>query len=247
MSKKQSDFWWLTPEEAVKYKYVCVEHHEPYSDEPNSSRDPLSVSWFHSLDTNGNLSKTVKRYPLAFIGQWRGICSNTNVFRSLSLFSALQDGEELLSPFLIDIDREEYKRGKGYVQNLDEALEATRQIVKEHLCELKEGDLRIFFTGHKGFNIEVRPQALGIVSLDNQWRQFRDIRAAINKTFGDNFVDTIKERLRLHDSINRWIANDGEEVNRMKFELSLCELNSLGVEEICRRSERLALNYLSKK
>ena len=244
--QKESDFWWLTPNEKTKYKYVLLMHLEPYSDEPNSDREPLSVRKFHSLDASGSLSEIEKHYPLEFISQWRKKCANVNIFRSLSLFSTEEDEEALLCPFVIDIDRQD-ESDKGYVPNIDKALEDTRRLVKEYLGKLKEDEFRIFFTGHKGFNIEVRPQALGIISVPNRWRQFRDRRADINRTFGDNFIDTIKDHVRLHDSINRWIANDGKEVNRMKFELSLRELNSLGVEEILRKSKRLALNYLSKK
>jgi hypothetical protein len=245
--EKGTDFWWLTTEEVQKYQYVCVGHHQLYSDEPNSNNTPTSVPWFHSFDESGNLSKVMRRYPLKFVEQWRDKCANTNVFRSLSLFTTEQDREELLGPFVIDIDRENDETNRGYVQDLNKALEDTRKLVKEYLCKFNEDDFRIFFTGHKGFNIEVCPQALGIVSLDNRRRQFREKRAEINRTFGDNFADTIKECVRLHDSINSWIANDGNEVRRMKFQLSPYELNNLDVKEICRRSEKRALDCLSNR
>ncbi len=251
MDRNQLDFWWLTPEEIVKYKYVCVCHQEPYSDEPNSNREPTSVPRYFSLDTSGNLSKVIKRYPLDFIRQWSEKCTNTNIFRSFNLFTAEQDGEEVLGPFLIDIDREEDESGKGYVQNLNEALKDTRQLVEEYLCKFKEGDYRILFTGHKGFNIEVRPRALGITCTGNRQREFERRLRYINKVFGGSsnkkFVDKIHDEIRLHNSINRWIANDGNTVNRMKFELGIQELSSLSADEICQRSENLALNYLSKK
>ena len=246
--QEKSDFWWLATDEAVKYKYVYVCYQEPYSDEPNSNKDPSSVSRFHSLDTNGNLSEIERRYPLGFIDQWREKCANTNVFRSFGLFDAEHDGEELLGPFLIDIDREEDQLGKGYVQDINGALEATRRLVKEYLCQLEERDFRIFFTGHKGFNIEVRPQALGIFSAGNRWQQFECRLEDINKTFGrsgdQKFVDKIHNDIRLHNSVNRWVGNNGKILNRMKFELSLREVNNLRADEISARAERLASSFL---
>lgn len=244
MNEKLSDFWWLTLDETTKYRYVQLMHKELYSDRFDQTQ-PLEANTYNSLDTNGNLSKAVKCYPIEFIEKWKSKCANTNVFRSLSLFSAEHNGDELLGPFLMDIDRQ-HKSGKGYVMNLNEALEDTRRLTKEYLYKLKDSDFRIFFSGHKGFNIEVRPEALGIVSLNNRRKQFRDIRKDINNIFGAYFIDTIKEHIRLHDSINSWTAIDGNKMNRTRFELSLYELNNLDVDEICRRSERLALNHLSK-
>ena len=241
--QKQSDFWWLTPDKIVKYKYVALMYQEPYSDEPDSDRQPLTVPKFHSLDASGNLSKLVKRYPIEFIDKWRKKCANMNVFRSLNLFSAEHGGDEILGPFLIDIDRQD-ESNKGFVTNFDEALEDTRQLVKKYLYKLKKEDFRIFFSGHKGFHIEVRPQVVGVVSLDNQWQQFKDIRDDINRTFRVSFADRIKEYIRLHDSINCWIANDGRKVNRIKLELSLHELDNLSAEDICTESEKLASNSL---
>jgi len=244
--QKKSDFWWLTSEEATKYKYLYVCSHEPYSDEPNSNRIPSSDYGYYSLDESGQLSRDIKYYPLEYVYYWRKRNDNINVFRSVGLFSAEQNGDELYGPFLIDIDRQE-KLSRGYVQNLNKALEDARQLIKEYLREFEETDFRIFFTGHKGFNIEVHPHALGIVSLGKRGQQFSDIRKDINRIYGDRFVDNMHDEIRLHDSINRWVANDGKLMSRMKFELSLHELNTMTVEEICRKSEKLALDYLSSR
>jgi len=239
-----SDFWWLTLDEAVRYKYLEVWHQKPYSDEPNTNKEPYSVSCFNSLDRSGNLSKVIKRYPLEFIDQWRKKCTNINVFRSLGLFTSEQNGDELLGPFVIDIDRTEEIPNKGHVQNLGAALEDTRKVVENYLSQLGENDFRIFFSGHKGFNIEVRPQALGIASPSNRQQEFKRRLQEIKRDFGNDFVDRLHEYLRLHNSINSWIQNDGKEVYRMKFELSFHELESLDADEICTKSERLASNYL---
>jgi len=239
-----SEFWWLSQEEAVKYKYVYFCHQEPYSDEPNSEKDPESASRFFSVDKGGELSNSVEYFSLDFINFWRKKCANINIFRGFGLSSSEHDNEKLFGPFLIDIDREEGGFSKGYEQNLDEALEDTRRIVNEYLHKYKKEDFRIFFTGHKGFNIKVHPQALGIASVKNRWQAFENKIADINNTFGTSFVDKIHEEIRLHDSINSWIKNDGQNTHRMKFELSINELFNLNTNEICVKSERLALSYL---
>ena len=160
MEMTETDFWWLAPDEAKKYKFVYVKHHEPYSDEPNSDRDPLSVPQYHSVDESGNLSKDMKRYFVDFLNEWKKRCKNANVFRSLSLYVDEASTETLLGPFVVDIDREEYVQGKGYVQDLDDALKSTRRVVEylRRRYRVNESDLRVLFTGHKGFNFVVGPK-----------------------------------------------------------------------------------------
>jgi hypothetical protein len=243
--QKQSDFWWLTSEEAMKYKYIYVCYQEPHSDEPHSDKDPKSANRYFSLDVNNSLSSVTKRYPLEFIYFWKNTNNNINVFRSPGLFSDEQNGEGLLGPFLIDIDRQD-KTDKGFVQDLNKALKDTLHVIKTCLSSIKENDYRIFFTGHKGFNIEINPHALGIISSENQIRQFRDIRKDINNNLGENYIDNIHDMIRLHSSINRWVANNGKVMNRMKLELSIHELNTMTIEKICEKSEKLAFEYLSE-
>ncbi len=244
--QQKSDFWWLTLDEATKYKYVCVRCQEPYSDEPKSDKDPLSTIKYHSLDSSGNLSIETKRYRLEFIDQWKRKCANTNVFRSMSLFTSEENGEELVGPLVLDIDREEGGWEKGYTQNLDDALQASRKLVKEYLFHLKDGDFRIFFTGHKGFNIEVCPQALGIASNRNKEQEFDNRLKEINKIFGNSFVDRCHNFLRLHDSINSWISINGKITQSMRVELTPDALNTMGIQEICLMSEKLASNFLKE-
>ena len=48
----------------------------------------------------------------------------------------------------------------------------------------------------------------------------------------------------LYHSINKWVQKNGSVMARMKIELSFDELKNLGVYEICKKSESLALNSL---
>ena len=243
---KQSEFWWLTPKQALKYKYIYVCYQDPYSDEPNSERAPYLVPRFFSTDERGNLSKLKKYYPLEYINDWRTKCGNINVFRSFGLSSSEQGVDKLFGPVTIDIDRQEGGFTEGYVQDLDQALEDTRRLANEYLYQFNEKDFRIFFTGHKGFNVEIRPSALDLVTVDCTMEQFKRLRDNINDIFNDKettkFADKVHCEIRLHNSINRWRDESGKMINRMKFELSIQELKNLNIDEICRKSEMLASN-----
>lgn len=250
--KKQSEFWWLTREEALEYKYIYVcSQQEPYSDEPKSEKTPSLVSRFFSVDKKGNLSSEVKYYPLDFMEIWREKFSNVNVFRGFSLSSSEYGGEKVCGPLIIDIDREDGGFTEGYEQNLTLALKDTRQLVNEYLYQFKGRDFRIFFTGHKGFHIEILPSAFCLMGCERTKKQYEHIIDSINDIFNHKrekrFIDKIHDEVRLHNSINRWVDKNGKIISRMKFELSIQELNNLGIDEICRKSEVLAYNYLLRR
>ena len=248
---KHSEFWWLKPGDALKYKYVYVCYQELYSDEPNSERDPYSVPRFFSIDEKGNLSRLKKYYPLGYINDWRTKCGNINVFRGFGLSSSEQGLDKLFGPVIIDIDRQEGGVREGYVQDLEQALEDTRRLVSEYLYHFDEKDFRIFFTGHKGFHIEILPRALGLVDCECTKEQYEHIIDDINDIFSykkeTRFIDKVHNEIRLHNSINRWIDKSGKMINRMKFELNIQELKNSSIDEICRKSEVLASNYLLRK
>jgi len=226
-----TDFWWLSPEEIRQYGYINLFHQEPYSDEPNTDRDPLSCP----------MVQGDKRYPLEFVGRWKAKFSNRNVFRSYGLYSSEIDGKEVIGPFLLDIDRT-IKQDGGYLPDFDRALKDTRVLVKEFCSNLKDKDYRIFFTGHKGFHIEVQPRAIGISTIDRR-RHLEDIRKEINNRFGDNFIDKLHDHIRLHNSVNSWIDYSGHRVDSMNFEVSVDELFRLSAENIFVKAKYLVAQY----
>ncbi len=248
---KHSELWWLTPEETLKYKYIYVCYQEPYSDEPNSEKAPYSVARFFSVGEGGNFSSEIKYYPLNFIEIWREKCANINVFRGFGLSSSEEGVDKLFGPVIIDIDRQEGGFTEGYVQDLDQALEDTRRLINEYLYQFNEKDFRIFFTGHKGFHVEILSRALGLIDCERTEEQYEHIIDNINDIFSRNkatrFIDKVHDEIRLHNSINRWIDKNGKIINRMKFELSIQELKNSSIDEICRKSELLASNYLLRK
>ncbi len=237
MAFNQSDFWWLTQEESKRYKYIFLCYQEPYSDEPNADKEPTSVKRYFSIEASGTLSNEIKRYPIDFLQYWKKKNNNINVFRSYYLYSNEKHGEKICGPLIIDIDRENGSYNEGYIQNLALALKDTHLLIDEYFYKFRENDFRIFFTGHKGFNIEIHPKALQISSSSSdRYRQFTRIRKEINAVFGDSFADKLHNEVRLHDSINRFISSDGVVMNRMKFEISVRELKRITVDEICLKS-----------
>lgn len=151
------DFWWIQEEER-RSLYVGVGHHKPLTDDDQ----PCEIPWFRSLK-NGGLSLDEEHYPLAFINEWRKACSDTNVYRTLTLFD--NKGQPVvLGSFLIDIDNSQLVTN-AYKEDLDDALRvarATIELLRTKPYKVQEIDLRVFFSGRKGFNIEVRPSSLGI-------------------------------------------------------------------------------------
>lgn len=222
-----TDFWWLSPEEGRQYRYVDFFHQEPYSDEPHTKRDPVSCPMIPSE----------RRYALGFIGRWKAKFSNINVFRSFAVYNSITNGEEIVGPFLLDIDR---TLEGGYVPDLVKALEDTRLLVKEYCSHLKDEDYRVFFTGHKGFHIEIQPRAIDIPAYVDRWQHFENIRKDINKRFGSAFVDLFHSHIRLHNSINSWIDYSGQQIYSMNFKIDIDELFSLSVEDITAKAKNMA-------
>jgi hypothetical protein len=228
-----TDFWWLSPKELRQYGYIDLFYQKPCSDEPNTYKDPYSCP----------ILQSDKRCPLESVSHWQEKYNNTNIFRSFALYSSDTNGVKLIGPFLLDIDRVIMKDG-GYVAQLHKALEDARLIVEEYCANLKSEDYRIFFTGHKGFHIEISPRALNIPSRNRHYH-FESRRKEINKRFGNSFVDKFHDHVRFHNSINSWIDYSGRLVSTMIFEMSSDDLFGLSVEAICAKGKKLALRYLN--
>lgn len=184
-----------------------------------------------------------KRYPLESISEWKAKFRNMNVFRSYALYSSNIEGKEIIGPLLLDIDRTIEQDG-GYLPDFDRALKDTCLLVKEYCSNLEVKNYRIFFTGHKGFHIEIQPKESVISPCVDRQHHFENIRKDINQRFGNAFIDKFHPHIRLHNSINSWIDYYGERVDSMNFEVSINELFSLSAEDIFVKSKDLARTEL---
>ncbi len=252
-----SDFWWLPRNVPIEDLLIGVGHHKEVAD--GEDVPPLD-SWYRSFDQEGYLSNNIRYYHINLLNKWRSACKNTNVYRTLKVFDQ-KIKPAFLGPFLVDIDNSS--------ENLDDAQGATKQVVTYLTTELELSldDLRIFFSGRKGFNIEIRPEALGISGpvpdqiklssrkLDNIigiLRNNNNIQDAtknivssqktvIDRIYGDRFGYKLKHPcVRLHGSINKWIRGDGKAVARRKIEITYKQLWEKSAAEISSESEKLA-------
>lgn len=227
-----TDFWWLTPEQANKYVYVELVCHQPLTDEDDAPYNDFNNPSFAKIQN---------------IPKWCNTYQNTNIYRSLKIWPDNLKKEVLSGPFVIDIDNDD---------NLIDALNVTRKVVGcvFNSYNLKESDIRLFFTGHKGFNIEVLPSAFELAGAqseqDNKAERIRkkiisELRRNAESTseLGQcsnivseqgTIIDPIHNHVRLHDSINKWIENGVQA--RKKIELTLGELNNLPIEHIITKS-----------
>lgn len=251
-----SDFWWLPEHVTSTELLVGVGHHHPLTDDEN----PCSVEWFHSVGDGHELSRARRQYRLNFLKEWRSLCNNTNVYRTLELFTSDTGQSEILGPFLVDIDNSNWK--DGYEENLRDALLVARRVVDflSRHCKLRDRDLRVFFSGRKGFNIEVRPQALGIDGPVAQQKRLSAEKlqeivnhfgtgsntvsckdTTIDQIYGNRFSNYKLKHpyIRLHGSWNKWVGENNIWKARSKIELTPEELATLTVDEICARAERL--------
>jgi hypothetical protein len=265
--KEVSDFWWLPDSACSKLLAVGLGHHRPIKDEEN----PGSLVWYLPLEVHKEPSDNPSVSSLDYIDKWRETCNNANVYRTLKIFNVNSGEAVFVGPFLIDIDNSSNK--KPYKEDIGDALDIARSVIRILVDSrnMDKGNLRVFFSGRKGFNIEVRPESLLIKGsiikqielcakkLDEIIKTLRNSSqisngytncvstkgTIIDRIYGDQFGYKLKHPyIRLHNSINRWIRNDDKIIDRMKFELSVHELGCLSADEICRKSEKLASDFL---
>ena len=187
------------------------------------------------------------------LATWKQICLNTNVYRSLLLFS--KKGENLAGPFLVDIDSLATDDTAGPIRaDLGQALTVAREIGSLLLDQwhLPQPDLRLFFSGRKGFNFEVRPNALGITgngraqmqASERLQRRLKDelkakgIPNCVDRVYGHGGILWLRPRhpfTRLHESINAWHSG-GRIHRRRRAEVSLEDLFKLDINAIAEKS-----------
>lgn len=238
----KSDYWWLSSSQRSKYQQTEFGHHRPIRDD----EDPSSIKWDNNVCSISELE------------HWRDRFHNTNVYRTLKITSISSGVDEIIGPFLIDIDNGDEK--------LEDTLTVARKtfLILHDVFKVETDSLRVFFTGHKGFNFEICPQALDIKgAIDDQVRksaqvlyqiteklrgrkswqirnQVSDIGTVVDQIYGNRLGYKLKHPyIRLHNSLNIWISSDDKTKSRMKIELTVEELNKLSATEIVSRSEKL--------
>lgn len=140
-------------------------------------------------------------------------------------------GKEALpiwSPFYLDIDAAE---------SPERALVYTRAAVAwfRDILELPEGDIRIWFSGSKGFHVFTNPHALGIEpAADLTRRIFRPVVKRLHQELVRQGAPDVEPDLSAY-SLPRLLRLPGEKNPKSdlyKTELSFWELQSLSLDDI---------------
>lgn len=185
-----------------------------------------------------------KAYPLSFISEWRSKWDNRNVYRTMKLFPESGDDEAILGPFLVDIDSSDWESPTA--EDLDDTLRTASRAVAFVMQEWSlnpEQDIRIFFSGRKGFNIEAIPSRLGIRgNVDQQIEASTDRLATIRQQLGISSegptIDPVYGNrhgyrlkhpyIRLHDSFNCWRSSVAQKCRR-RVRLAIEEIDDLSM------------------
>ncbi len=190
--------------------------------------------------------------PWDLVLPWRQHWQNTNVCRSLLLLNEEKDG--VVGPFLLDIDSSAYdEQAMAYTEDLDKAHTVARMaaLLLNDRWKVAETDIRVFFSGRKGFNLEVRPGALGIAGdLHTQLLACERVQAKLRDALKAEGIGNLVDRvfgsplfwlpprhpfIRLHESINAW-KSQGSDHRRRRIELTLDNLITLSWEDIVGRA-----------
>ena len=207
----EDEFWWLSVEQRNSFSYICP-----------SYQDELP---------NDRLSK-LKHGSRIRIGDLSGWCEArhwVNVHRGIALYSRPSGQSETLDdPFLLDFDNSD--------EDLVSACTCTRESLKFLIRELAIDplkDCRVFFSGRKGFHIELRPMALDSKSLVDRrgrpsfhWDLINHVSRACGFNKGNTnqldrtgtVLDKLHDRKRINGSINAWWHN-GRTYRRMMIEV----------------------------
>jgi len=260
VQQESGDFWWLGSREGLTSLWVGFGHTEdlPQFDEPAEILPSIRTYDLRSPD------------PLCAVDALDSLRDERhaiNVFRTLCVFD--ESGQPVAAgPLYLDIDAEARSDGSC---DLEDAATAARHLLRV-LSEtgLIDGrDFRILFSGHKGFNVEVRPESLGLLSRPDSWlnwreqlEQLRDRARLVGRVIhsdpraisnGGTIIDSFlrigrysglrRPWLRMENSINSWVSSSDVRIRRMKFRLSEDDLRSMSIDALISESERRAVEY----
>ncbi len=244
MTNLADDLWWLPEGLQLVSLRFGVAHTEALSDE-----DGIGELW--QSFKSGEPSEDPKAYAIEDVAKWVEAWSNENVYRSLWVYDD-SGRDKLLGPFYFDLDADDLNDAP----DLEGALRATRHLVEIlGIRGIGESDIRVSFTVHKGFNVEVRPEIVGVFDGTTWSRRHSEILKELRRIglrdsqgYDLNFVsptvrlDHIFHRLpphglshshvRLVGSKNVWLAPDGTKRWRLKRHVPLNALFSSSASDI---------------
>lgn len=163
---------------------------------------------------------------------------NENLWRSWKIFTDQSRKEELGPvPIIFDIDDETDKKQNP---NLDKAFRLTKALIDSlsRILQINNENIRVIFSGHKGFHIDVKPRApVELLALRGRLIQDCSQKEELFPVSGNQFLDTttldpFHNEIRLTGSINSWRSSSGEIIQRKVFQFNLDDIFRINVDEI---------------
>ncbi len=257
--RASGDFWWLAPsydERRLLVGLGCALRTPRFDD----AIEIVPAIDFGAMRTSGPL------YELDEVFRARTAGRRTNLFRTICLFDR-DLRAAVAGPLYLDIDAHQLDNGSYQLEDAARATSCVLDVLRER--QLSEfDDYRLLFTGHKGFNIEIRPESLGVTSeispaIWPAWRQqITEIASDARRVSGtqhpcplaitdagcviDSFLMASsgsglrRPYLRLQDSVNHWAEPDGLEISRVKLTVTVSSFHARPLAELVAEAEKRA-------
>jgi hypothetical protein len=171
--------------------------------------------------------KTGDLVPVASLGKWAAERNWENVHRSLVVEGAVGGNSSIAGPLVVDVDvdvdvEEDMYDPKPSEAQLQKAKAITNKVVSYFSNQgVQEEDRRVYFSGHKGFHVEVVFPGQSDMHSSNgfkkRWEAERKkLQQAIRIRYDNEIViDPTHCYVRLKTSINRWGPAHSESRHRV--------------------------------
>lgn len=198
------DFWWMTAEEQKRLRYIHLLNHRVFDE--SSSSSPFDEESFHSLTEDGEPSSVLLRYPRQYIRSWRNRFSNENVHRSLVVYTNNIGGDSAIGPFLVDIDISlRIQTEQDHWSALEDATEVAQNVytIATTTWGISPDEIRLYFSGHKGFHVEIKPSALRISGdVEHQIIQSQDTQNILIATLSNSTPPVYHNSANKSETVN---------------------------------------------
>ncbi|MBI4338625.1 MAG: hypothetical protein HY680_01585 [Chloroflexi bacterium] len=192
------EFWWLSALGRPIEGYVGV-----------------ARSWWTPREYNPGWCECSSRKSIQELWGWAQRHQLENVHRTLAVYRTIGSEADIVGPFVVDIDcDEETALANGTLPHheLAAAQAFTLRVVDHYLhTGITEEDLRVCFSGHKGFHVEVlmrkRREFLHASDLSDDngpWRQELKALQSQVRTQKGLVIDLPHGFVRLKETWNVW-------------------------------------------
>ena len=190
------EFWWLTR--------LGLPISGQVGAALNRWTPPQCDSWF---------SKCSDLVGIDSLASWAAQREWENVHRTLEVSNILDTHSFAAGPLVVDIDTDENcfdDRAKPSDSQMEDGRRLTLAAVEYYTRKgVPLTDMRISFSGHKGFHVELVFPTMTDLHYSSNWkrlwnREIRELRGTIRSSKINTTIDPVHDHVRLNTSINRW-------------------------------------------